>query len=184
MVGLYRMRSGGEIVQSSFDFDTSTIGPYHIPVKLNYVPESSIVNNIPLYRFYQEMVKSGQALAIFNVNNYCLAILERTCLYEIAPFPSQTKLDLVAWNFSEPITSVVYNHIGYVKTFHKCKAISQYPTYLLADSVTGKIPDFTEQVEGVPLIDPPLSLYRELINSDAKAVYFDTISNKPKFLKY
>ena len=54
----------------------------------------------------------------------------------------------------------------------------------MADAMTGEIPDFKEQVDGVPLVNPPLALYKELINSDAKAVYFDTISNKPKFLKY
>lgn len=188
MFGLYRTRCGGEIVQSFYDFDKQQIGPYKIPIKLNYIPERSCYDVFEKYRYYEELVKSFDALAIFNINNYCFVIIERCRVYQV-PYSktadtTRHKLELLSWNLPEPLDVPVYNHIGYIKTFHKCKAVSQYPTYLVQDAVTGEIPGFTEKLNGVPLVDPPLSLYRELINSDAKAVYFDTISNETKFLKY
>ena len=188
MFGLYRRSCGAEIVESCYDLDKQQIGPIHVPIHLNYIPELSTHNDFAIYRFYEELVKNTEALAIFNVNNYCFVIVERNYVYQV-PYSkvadlTRHKLELCNWPLSTPINIPVYNHIGYVKTFHKCQAVSQYPTYLIADAMTGEIPDFKEQVDGVPLVNPPLALYKELINSDAKAVYFDTISNKPKFLKY
>ena len=188
MFGLYRMRSGAEIVQSYYDFDKQQIGPIHVPIHLNYIPELSTHNSFAIYRFYEELVKNTEALAIFNINNYCFVIVERYRVYQAAyskiADTTRHKLELLNWVLPTPIDVPVYNHIGFVKTYPKCKAVSQYPTYLIADAVTQEIPGFNEPIDGIPLVDPPLALYKELINSDAKAVYFDTISNKPKFLKY
>lgn len=187
MFGLYRMKSGGKIVQSFYDFDKQQIGPYHVPIPLNYVPEMSTCNQFMIYRFYEELVKSHDALAIFNINNYCFVVVERYRVYQVAyskvADTTRHKLELLNWVLPEPLNVPVYNHIGYIKTYHQCKAVSQYPTYLLQDATTGEVLDFNEKLDGIPLVEPPLSLYRELIESDAKAVYFDTVSNKPKFLK-
>lgn len=178
--------SGGKIVESFYDFDTQQIGPIRLPLNLPYLPEDGAGNRFPIYRYYEELLKDPDALAIFNLNNYCFVLVQRSLVYEVAPTrnydPKKNKLELISWRLPEPLTVPIYNHIGYVKSKHKCLAVSQYPTYLVEDVATKELDGFTQKPEGVPLVNPPLALYKDLLKTDAEAVYFDTVEMKPKFL--
>ena len=164
------MMSGAEIVQSSFDYDTSTIGPFKIPIKLTHVP-SETVNNFQISAFYNAMVCDERALAVFNVNNYCLCVVTRNGAYQV-PATNTPKLELTQWTFDHPLDIPVYEHIGYVKTYHKCLSISQLPTFLVRELGSDKAIGFSTKLTGNIVTSPPLSLYKqELIQTDADAVY-------------
>ena len=186
MPGIYRVAYGSRIVQSSYDFEKQQIGPIKVPVKLNYIPADSQRNNFCMYRFYEEMLKNPNSLAVFNLNNYCLVVVERTCMYEVSYLKVTekrfSKLELLDWTFSYPIDLPIYNHVGYVKTYHNCWAVSQYPEFLVEDTVTKNLYGFEEKLQCSPVVNPPLSLYRELINSDAQAVYMSSVDGLPKFI--
>lgn len=127
------------------------------------------------------MLADERAIAVFNVNNYCLCVVTRNGAYEI-PATNTPKLELVQWAFREPLPMPIYEHVGYVKTYHDCLAVSQLPTYLLREVASNKALDFEEPIVGRPQLNPPLSLYRELLKSEAKAVYFDEVKQQPVFL--
>ena len=180
MFGIYRRTSGDTIVKSSFDYNTSTIGPYTLPIKVNHIPTEN-VNKFREYKFYEVMLNDPQALAVFNVNNYCLAVLTRYAVYQVPPRDGM-KLDLVNWVFKEPLKFPVYEHIGFVKSYHECLAVTQMPTHLIRKVASNKAEDFTETLQCNPVVNPPLQLYKELLNSDAKAVYMDAVTQQPVFL--
>ena len=180
MFGIYRRTYGDTIVKSSYDFETSTIGPYKLPIKINHV-ETENANLFPEYKFYEALVNDSTALAVFNVNNYCLCVVSKTMAYEKAATDTP-KIELVCWPFRHPLNVPTYESIGYVKSYHDCLAVSQMPNSLLRDVATKEVLDFTEPLVCEPFINPPLSLYRELLTSDAKAVYMDKNTMQPKFL--
>lgn len=186
--GIHRIVSGGEIAESTYDFDTQTIGPYRIPIALSYVLESNNGERIDHYRIYEELLNNPKAIAALNLNNYCIVVIEPTYIYEVNPFSKlvahQIKLDLVHWNLPARITTRQVRKIGYIKSYGTCKAVSQYPYCLLQDLSTMEVIGFKEQLASTPVVEPPLQLYKELINSDAKAVYMDSVSGAPMFLKY
>lgn len=182
MFGLYRMRCGSTIVESSYDYDTQTIGPYVLPLNLPYIPESCSQGDVFYkYKYYTALLKDDEALAVFNLNNYCLVVVRRYQVYETV-LDDESKLELLQWSFTKPLAPIVYSHIGYEKSYHNCLAVSQYPNQLVRAANERNAYGYTDAIEGVPLLDPPLSLYKELLNSEAKAVYFDTVSKQPKFL--
>ena len=127
------------------------------------------------------MLNDSKALAVFNVNNYCLCVVTRTYAYQV-PATDTPHLDLVSWMFKEPLNIPVYEHVGYVKSYHDCLAVSQMPNRLIRQVASNKVEDFTETLECEPMVNPPISLYRELLTSDAKAVYMDANTQQPKFL--
>lgn len=169
------------IVPSSYDYDTQTIGPYTLPVHIDYAQEYCNGDRFYKYKYYQALLQDENALAVFNVNNYCLCVVCRDHAYE-TDLNAASKLELLEWRFPFPIEAAVYQHVGFVKSYHDCLAVTQFPTYLIRALGSQKAYELEDEFEGVPLVDPPLSLYRELVNSEAKAVYFDTISKQPKFL--
>lgn len=134
------------------------------------------------------MLSNPKAIAAFNLNNYCIVVVEPTYIYEVNPLgkfdAKHTKLDLVQWRLNLPIPTKMVRHIGFVKSYGTYMAVSQYPTYLFQDLSSFEIVGFEEGLKAMPRVNPPLSLYKELITSDAKAVYMDDASGTPMFLKY
>ncbi len=59
------------IVPSSYDYDTQTIGPYTLPVHIDYAQEYCNGDRFYKYKYYQALLQDENALAVFNVNNYC-----------------------------------------------------------------------------------------------------------------
>lgn len=177
------MTSGAKIVQSSYDYDTHTIGPYTLPFTLYYVNEHNEPNRFPVYKYYEALLRDEEAIAVFNVNNYCFCVVRRNMAYECAVRDNE-KLDLVNFVYRQPLDIPYYERVGYIKSYHECLAVSQFPTSLVRVANSDTAYQFTEHFDGVPLVDPPLSLYKELLNHEdgAQAVYFDTISKQPKFL--
>lgn len=179
--GLYRKRCGAKIVKSSYDFDTGMIGPYAVPINLPYVPESEGNAMFHEYNYYQALLQDDAAIAVFNLNNYCLCVLTHTQLYQTV-LQVDTKLELMTWNFRSPIVKANYQHIGYIRSYHDCLAVSQYPTYLIREVNSQLAEDFTTPIVGKPMIDPPLALYKELLNNEAEAIYYDLVDLEPKLL--
>ena len=179
-VGIYRIACGARIVQSTFDFETGTIGPIVTPLRLACI-ESETFNKFPLYKFYQAMLADETALAVFNVNNYCLCVITRNGAYEVAATDTP-KLELAQWSFREPLKLPIYEHIGYIKSHHDCLAVSQYPTFLLREVGSNKAVDFETPIVGNPTIKPKLALYKELIQTEAVAIYFDESTQQSKLL--
>lgn len=133
------------------------------------------------------MQKYGNVLAVFNNNNFCLVIVTKETVEYLPYYPSDNKhrqYTFPIFSINPPIVTPNYNHIGFIKTYQKCKAIYTWPWYLLGDLTTGKIYDFNETIQGKPLENPPLSLYKSLIDTEYDAVYFDTMQNKPVFIEY
>lgn len=187
MPGIYRMTCGSEIVESSFDFDTNSIGPIKIPISLSYVPEESQSNKFFMYRFYEEMLSNPEALAVFNLNNYCLVVVQPMYMYEVSYHKmidrQYSKLELVDWVFTKPLQLPTYAHVGYVKTYPKNWAVTIDPYKLIEDTATKELWGFKEKIKGNVQLNPDLSLYKALYdNADAKAVYFDLDKGCPQFI--
>ena len=127
------------------------------------------------------MLADETALAVINVNNYCLCVITRTGAYEV-PATDTPRIELAQWSFKEPLKLPIYEAIGYVKSYHKCLAVSQYPNYLLREVGSRKAVGFETAIIGNPEINPKLALYKELIKTDAEAVYFDQATQSLQFL--
>lgn len=94
--------------------------------------------------------------------------------------------ELPLWNFEKPLPLPEGKHIGYIRTYDRSKVVYHYPWYLYYNEQFKRFLDvrFSRcEVEGVPMENPPLSLYKELLNTEYNAVYIDSITNKPIFLK-
>lgn len=186
--GLYRIHFGSEPVETSYDYETGKVGLFYCPIKLTPNAHSEIVNTIPLHCFYRLLQNHKDAIAVWNVNNSTIAILTPETLSLRAP-NGDTVLDgedLPLWRFDNSILLPEGKHIGYVRTYDKSKVVYHYPWYLYYNAQYNRFLDarFSGcKVEGVPMTDPPLSLYKELIATDYNAVYLDSITKKPVFLK-
>lgn len=176
---------GSEIVESFYDFETKKIGPYTIPIDIQYKEDKSAGNAFSIYRYYDLMQKRTDLLAIFNNNNYCFVALTQTSV-ELLPYHNSDlyykRNGLPFYPLDTPITLPKYQHIGFVKTYQKCLAIYTWPWKLLGDIGSGVVYDSDCKLSGTPLENPPLSLYKYLIDTDFDAVYFDLEQNKPVFI--
>ena len=186
--GLYRIHFGSEPVEVSYDYDTGKVGPFHCPIKLIPDTHFETVNAIPLHRFYRILQDNRDVIAVWNVNNSTIAVMTSYTLSLRAP-NGDTELDgelLPVWNFDRPIVLPEGKHIGYIRTYDKSKVVYHYPWYLYYNEQNKRLLDarFSScQVDGIPMENPPLSLYKELLNTEFDAVYLDSITKKPMFLK-
>lgn len=184
MFGLYRRTFGSRIVESSYDYATSIIGPYKLPIVIH---EPEIISQgvaVSVYNFYQLLNKYEDALAVFNNNNYCYCIVFKDRL-EMMPFsPNNVKRGdtFPTLHFENNLPVPTYKHVGWVKTYQSCIATYTWPWKLILDEATGEVWDFSDKIEGAPLENPPLSLYKCLIDTNHRGVYFDTKLNKPVFI--
>lgn len=180
--GLYRMHYGSGIVQAFYDWDTQEIGPYKVPIKLTYVVETSQHNHIPVYRLYQELLRTNDALAVYNVNNYCIAVLYRTKLVQVPIVENDNTKDLLMWEFNSPIDVPVVQPVGFIKTHQKCLAVTEAPSYLLMDFERNLI-GLKSKMTGSPMVKPPYTLYKDLIkDTKAKAIYYDVELQKNVYI--
>lgn len=179
--GLYRMTFGSEIVESSFNDEEQCIGPYHIPVEIHLDKRLAQGSSIPRYKFYERMQYEKDALAVFNVNNYCIAVLSKDGMHMIHTSAKDTE-PLPSYCFDPPMPIPEYEHIGFVKTYQKCKAVHTYPWYMVRVVGSNEAVGFKDEIKGRPLLNPPLSLYKELVDTNYNGCYFDTITNKTIFI--
>lgn len=176
---------GAEIVQSTYDYDTRTIGPYTIPIDIQYNGALQEGNAFSMYKFYEVFNEDPEAIAVFNNNNYCFCVVHRDkvimrpYIYKDVLYRKNTYPII---EFKEPLQLPNYVHIGWVKTYQQCKAIYTWPWKLLMDVDTGCIADTDIKVIGTPALEPPLVLYKELINTDKTGIYYDTSQCKPVFI--
>lgn len=137
------------------------------------------------WRFYDMMNRYESLLAIFNNNNYCFVAITADCVEFVPFFESDRKYGTQAlpmFPITPPMSLPKYQHVGWVKTYQECKAIYTWPWKLLGDLDTMQVYDVEGKLDGMPLVNPPLSLYKYLIDTDYTAVYFDLRQNKPVFL--
>ena len=175
------MTFGSEIVESFYDYDTHMIGPYYLPVDIHYDTESCQGNAFSVYRLYEVLNDDEKALAVFNVNNYCFCVVRKDHIRMI-PYSYSDHMNLPAWDITPFIQKDTYKHVGWVKTYQKCKATYTWPWKLIQNVNTGEVWSCVEKIKGTPLENPPLSLYKSLIDTPYKGVYFDLEQNKPVFI--
>lgn len=176
---------GGEIVESFYDYGTQSIGPYHNPVEVHYNAELSSGNSFAKYKYYQIMNEDEEALAVFNVANTYFGVLRKDRFYErkfLDDSLIRGRVLLPDIIFDTPINIPTYRHVGWIKTYQKCKAVYTYPWKLLQNVETGEIDGFDVKISGDPIIDPPLTLYKELLNTDSRGVYYDLVTCRPVFI--
>lgn len=183
--GKYRISFGAPIVDASYNYETHEIGPYKCPFHIGFHAESSGERGYSEYQFYEIFRLYEDALAVFVVNNYFFCVIHKNRVtyqpFIIHDDRSRKRLPEVPKGYKmEPIPT--YEHIGYIKTYGQNKNVFAYPDYLVRNVATGEVPYVKDQVSGKPLINPPVTLYKELLKTDAKAVYFDTASSKPIFI--
>lgn len=167
------MTYGAEIVRASYDYDTHMIGEFKIPLDLYYDPVSSTRTVFTECIFYKTLLSNENALAVFNVNNNCIAVIENWGGYEVG-MDGNPDTTLLQWSFNEPICKKVYKKIGYIKTYQDNLAVSTVPYGLFTDE-SGEIVGYPGKLVGTPMENPPYSLYKALINTDddVVGVYFD-----------
>lgn len=132
------------------------------------------------------MQQYDKVLAVFNNGNYCFAVITEQTV-ELIPYDKTEiykKYNLPIFQHKTPIQLPNYSHIGFEKTYQECKAVYSWPWYLLGDLDTGQIFDYECKLSGTPLVDPPLSLYKYLLDTDYDAVYYDFDARKPVFIKH
>ncbi len=172
-------------MQSFYDYDTQTIGPYKIPVDIEYkLSEQS--NAFSVYRYYEIMNRFTEALAVFNNNNFCVCILTPEYLrfeYLTAYEATHNRFKLPIIKLDTPIVLNKYEHVGWIKTYQQCQAVYHWPWMLLGDTETKEIYDFSDKLSGHPLVNPPLSLYKLLVDTDYNAVFYDLDTCSPVFIK-
>lgn len=148
-VGIYNFPS------DMLDLNLGEDKPYHIPDSV----------------FYSMMQLYSDALAVFEVRGDELAILTDQLLHLLVK-PNIEAISKKTYTFrhKNPIIHKTYKHVGYIKTYQPSFLIYQWPYYLLQDT-DGKIVDYdvvvTEQLQE----QPPLAIYRDLINTEYDAVY-------------
>lgn len=183
--GKYRVCYGARIIDASYDYDTHTIGPYVCPIDIGCYEENYGECGYSDYQFYELFREFTDLLAIFVVNNmFFCCIHDGYIVYR--PFISTDersirRLPSVPKNSTFP-KAPSYEHIGYIKTYHQNKNVFAYPDYLVRRVDNGEVPYVSGEVTGVPLLNPPVSLYKELLKTNNLAVYFDTQTGKPVFL--
>lgn len=183
--GKYRIWFGAPIVSASYNYDTQEIGPFKCPFHIGCQRESYGQRGYSEYQFYELFRQYEDALAIFVVNNYFFCVIHKTYVsYEpfvmyddqaIRHLPNVPKYTVMA-----PIDA--YEHIGYMKTYNQNKNVFAYPDYLVRNIATGEVPYVSTAVTGQPMVNPPVTLYKELLKTDAKAVYFDLQAGHPVFI--
>lgn len=148
--------------------------PVTLPFSHDYDGQS-----LPIYRFYEEMMKSREALAVVDINGNYFGVIEKDGCYLISAkdgIESRHKM------FNQPLDIPEYRHIGYRKTYPKNLSVFHYPWYLLQDIKTGEVLDFERCIIQEVLVDPHVGLYKNLVNTDFDAIYFDTYTNSIAYI--
>lgn len=157
------------------------IGPYKVPNGPSFSEDAQQSNPFAHYMFYKLMLDDADILAVFNVNNYCFGILRKNIFF--MRFYEESEKQLPAYIIDPPLNLPNYQHIGYVKTYPKCKTVYHYPWYLIQNADTGEVPGYGNININNPLVNPPLALYKALLNTDCTGVYFDMTKGVPVFIK-
>ena len=121
-------------------------------------------------------------MAVFNVNNYCLAVLYLDKLVQVPIVPNDNRKDLLMWQFSKRLQLPVLQPVGFVKTKQQCLAVTEVPHYLLMNFNRDLI-GFESKMDGTPMVNPPFTLYKDLIaDNKAKAIYYDVKLQKNVYI--
>lgn len=183
--GKYRISFGAPIVSASYNYETQQIGPYTCPIRFQCDLETLGERGYSEYQFYEVFRQYESALAVFVVNNNFFCVLHNGRI-TFEPFihddvHARKRLPEVPLGVTMQ-SAPRYEHIGYLKTYGQNKNVYAYPDYLVRRCDTGEVPYVSDKVLGKPMLNPPLTLYKELLKTDAKAVYYDMDSCKPIFI--
>lgn len=180
------MKSGARPVLSSYNYETGMIGPYKVPIAIEYKPQDAQKSSVQNYRVYRALLSDDSAIAAFNNCNNTIVVVCRNHMYTVPTVDNPSKMEQKAirdFSFKEPIYVPSYKHIGYVKTYPQCKAVYEFPWQLIQDVNTGEIWEYENvRLDCVPVENPPLSLYKALIDTDYKAAYIDSATGDYKFI--
>lgn len=173
--GLYKHHLQGYAIPAYFDWDTNTIGPYHVVSEYKYSEDYHTSIAEPNKRWlYKCMVEDPNVIACFFVNaSYvcCLLVSGRYYYYSI----DGTRLIEYAknkWNYNKPD----YFTIGYERTCYYCQSICMPPAQVvyspsrMAVNVSGTWIAVNEVIEPVDYLN--VQLYSRLIHSDFKYCYY------------
>lgn len=161
-------------MKSFFDYDTSMIGPYKIPMELGYNPILSQGTKGYEYMLYKLVNNSKSMLAAFLANNTYIICLDQFGFHE-------RKLDglynekLLHVRFPQPMQIPNVRHVGYWKTYTHCLSISELPWHMFLDMETGTVCGTNGLKIPYATFDPDICIYKELITKDEsiQGVFFD-----------
>lgn len=169
--GIYRLAMGGKIYKSSYDTETMMLGPYHLPNTFYFGGDPA--ENFEWASLYAMMQRDKDCLGVFDDMGKGFFVVYPTYMHLVYKEENRT-VGSVEFTYTYPdIRLSHYIHIGYEKTYQECKAIYKYPDYLLYDTKKGVIVGYDKPLEAAPLVNPPLSIYKDLIDTDYDAVYLD-----------
>lgn len=182
------MTFGSEPVEALYDYGARRIGPFRTQIEILFDHEASPLNTIPICKFYAILQRNPDAIAVWNVNNSTIAMLTKTQLYLRTPDGGShfNNEPLPIWNLPMSLMVPEGKHIGWVRTYDKTKVVYHYPWYLCYNEESKRFLDCRfakEEVKGKPKPNPPLSLYKELLETPYNAVYVDEETNTPIFMK-
>lgn len=182
-VGLWRIAPGAEIQKGCYDYESHSIGPYSFVAPIEYIQKYHIEMPEPdLHFLYKMLLGHPQALCVFFTNNtYVAVVTEKSIIYTNV----YNGNDVIPYTFQEPLKVLKLVPIGFVKTRTDCVSVATLP-YQLFYSMEYKCVYFKNewvQLSEIPSVNPPVSLYKDLLeNSDAEGIYADS-NNKLYFLK-
>lgn len=183
---MYRIWSGAPIHQSSYDYDTKMIGPFKCPLPIGSIPTAYGKSGVSEYSFYKIFNQYPDILAVFRVNNALMCCIHKDGKASYLPLLID---DERAYRQLPDVPECVdilvpdaYEHIGYLRTYKHTMNEKQFPDHLVRNMRTKRVPYIDGRITGEPLLNPSVSLYKQLIDTDHKAVYFDLSQSKVVFV--
>lgn len=170
---MYKNHLQGYAIPAYFNWDTGTIGPYHLVPEFTYSDDYHGSIAEPNKRhLYQMLREDDTLLAVFFVNATFVCCLKSDGTYYYRHI--QERLDYQGkgrWSGSIPEAVCV----GYMKTRYACQSVYMPPAKVIysakrkAINMDGKWIPINDDID--VSADLPLSLYSELIHSDHEYLY-------------
>lgn len=170
-VGLYRIAPGSEIRKSSYNYELNQIGPYKFIAPIPYLKKYHIEHAEPSrYYLYEAILGNPNALAAFFTSNTYVAIVYPHKITYVGCYNNE----LIEYKFETKLEVPKLEHIGYVKTYCECKTIATLPYKLMYNKETqlAYLRDVWVPLQGNPVLNPPLSLYKELLEHEGTEACF------------
>ena len=179
MSGVYRLTAGSRLIESSYDYDTTMIGPFSSRIKLG---KPSVAHSIEKYKLYSTLLSSPKYRAVFS-DGRVLGVIA-TDSFEVIPL-NKSKYAVVQTEYyalNNLVPERNYQHIGFERTECLCKDVFIPPFRLLLNPHNNYIMGYNKVIDCKPVINPSVNLYVDLVKTEHKAVYLDSATNQPVYL--
>ena len=177
---MYRPCPGGEIIDSTYDFNTHLIEDIKVDCPFEFSPEHVYYAAKPPKNLLYKALVESDAIAAFVVNNaFIVSVFTNALLCDHWLDPSRRQV----FYTTPAIPTKDLCYIGFTKTIVECADVNIKPYHLVYDRMSkkaflhGQWIDLPES----PLPNCENSLYPELCNSDSQGIYL-SLTKERRFI--